>query len=305
MELRHLRYFVTVAEELHFGRAAKRLHLAQPALSQQIQRFEKILGTTLFDRTTRTVTLTLSGQALLPEARQVLRQADRALAVVHQSTSGATGTVRFGSVSSASLTVIPPIARSIKRDYPDVTLELADETSDNQINKIRDGKLDFGIMREVKPSADLTIRPLLSERLVVAFSHDHPLASREVVRIDELAEINLVMFPRNRVTHLHDHISRLFSEDGFEFNVTQEALQFTTILGFVAANVGAAIIPESLSALNIPTLSYAAIDKPSAKSVLSLIYSNDYELNPLLTNILATISKAYPVRRQYPRRIGT
>ena len=304
MELRHLRYFVTVAEELHFGRAAKRLHLAQPALSQQIQRFEKILGTTLFDRTTRTVTLTLSGQALLPEARHVLRQADRALAVVHQSTSGATGTVRCGSVSSASLTVIPLIARSIRRDYPDVTLELADETSDNQIYKIRDGKLDFGIMREVKPSADLTIRPLLSERLVVAFSDDHPLAGREVVRIDELAEINLVMFPRNRVTHLYDHISRLFSEDGFEFNVTQEALQFTTILGFVAANAGAAIIPESLSALNIPTLSYAAIDKPSAKSVLSLIYSNDYELNPLLTNILATISKAYPVRRQYPRRVG-
>lgn len=290
MELRQLRYFVTVAEEMNFRRAAERLHIAQPALSQQISKFEKELRTTLFERTTRRVELTDAGRVLLDEGRRVLAEADHALAAVEQVAHGEVGLLRIGFVSSAALRIVPATVLALQRAWPGVQVELSESTTDRQLSGIADGILDIGLVREVDRAEGIVVRPLTREPLLVAMHSSHPFANRTSVRLVELRDERFLTFPRGQVSRLYDHIAALCHHAGFRLEAAQEAVQFPTLLGLVAANTGVTIVPASLRALHLPDLRYVALSDPQAASTVSVAYRADRQQVPAIRHFLDVAS---------------
>ncbi|KAF0964891.1 LysR family transcriptional regulator [Rhodococcus sp. T7] len=286
MELRQLRYFVTVAEEMNFRRAAERLHIAQPALSQQISKFEKELRTTLFERTTRRVELTDAGRVLLDEGRRVLAEADHALAAVEQVAHGEVGLLRIGFVSSAALRIVPATMLALQQEWPGVQVELSESTTDRQLSAIADGILDIGLVREVDRADGIVVRPLTREPLLVAMHSSHPFAARESVRLVELRDERFLTFPRGQVSRLYDHIAALCHHAGFRLEAAQEAVQFPTLLGLVAANTGVTIVPASLRALHLPDLRYVALSDAQAVSTVSVAYRADRQQIPAIRHFL-------------------
>ncbi|MFE7415822.1 LysR family transcriptional regulator [Rhodococcus sp. NPDC057529] len=286
MELRQLRYFVTVAEEMNFRRAAERLHIAQPALSQQISKFEKELRTTLFERTTRRVELTDAGRVLLDEGRRVLAEADHALAAVEQVAHGEVGLLRIGFVSSAALRIVPATVLALQKEWPGVQVELSESTTDRQLSAIADGNLDIGLVREVDRADGIVVRPLTREPLLVAMHSSHPFAGRESVRLVELRDERFLTFPRGQVSRLYDHIAALCHHAGFRLDAAQEAVQFPTLLGLVAANTGVTIVPASLRALHLPDLRYVALSDAQAVSTVSVAYRADRQQIPAIRHFL-------------------
>ncbi|KWR70620.1 LysR family transcriptional regulator [Arthrobacter sp. W1] len=271
MELRQLRYFIAVAEEMHFNRAAERLHIAQPALSQQIQRLERNLKTQLFVRTTRSVEITDTGRVLLEAARRVVSEADRAQSQVELATQGTTGLLRVGFVSSAALFMLPVMVNRMHEQLPQVRFQLQENTTERQVQELLEGQLDVGIVREIEPIYGITAIALRRESLIVAVPESHPLAGRSNAPLAELAGEEFVVFPRQQVSRLYDLISALCIQAGFHMRIVQEAIQFPTILGLVAARTGIAIVPESLRALQIPGVAYLDLSDENAYSQVSLI----------------------------------
>ena len=282
MELRQLRYFVAVAEEKHFSRAAERLHIAQPALSQQVRRLEHELKVQLLERTTRSVELTDAGRVLLDEARRVLAGADRALAAVHEAADGTTGLLRMGFVSSAALRIVPTLVLALHQQWPRVRLDLQEGTTDVQLDRIRQGTLDVGLVREMVEGLGFAVRPIAKEPLVLAVPDNHLLAGRKRVHIADLAGEQFVVFPRSRVSRLYDHIAALCHQAGVRFEIAQEAVQFPTILGLVAARTGVAIVPASLRALHLPGLTYLNLADKNAYSTVSIVSQPDRQSSPLV-----------------------
>lgn len=282
MELRQLRYFVAVAEERHFSRAAERLHIAQPALSQQVRRLEHEMKVQLLERTTRSVELTDAGRVLLDEARRVLAGADRALAAVHEAADGTTGLLRMGFVSSAALRIVPTLVLALHQQWPRVRLDLQEGTTDVQLDRIRQGTLDVGLVREMVEGLGFAVRPIAKEPLVLAVPDNHRLASRKRVHIADLAGEQFVVFPRSRVSRLYDHIAALCHQAGVRFEIAQEAVQFPTILGLVAARTGVAIVPASLRALHLPGLAYLTLADKNAYSTVSIVSQPDRQSSPLV-----------------------
>ena len=174
VELRQLRVFLTVASELHFSRAAARLHVSQPALSQQIRTLERSLGTPLFDRTSRSTELTPAGRVLLEAAPRVLFEADRATSLVTQAAEGASGLLVVGSVGTALASIAPRILRTVRSRFPDLRLEVSQQDTAAQMVALTEGRLDVGLVREAGPSAAVTVEELVSEPLLAVLPGDHP-----------------------------------------------------------------------------------------------------------------------------------
>lgn len=294
MELRQIRYFVAVAEERHFGRAAARMNVAQPGLSQQISRLERKLGTPLFVRTTRRVALTEAGAALLPEARRIIADTARAESIVGQTIRGERGLLRIGFVSSAALTIVPRLAHTLHDRWPGLTLQLNEMTTEAQLDALGNGRIDVGLGREVGVAAGLIVRPLLRERLYLAVHDSHRLAAHRSAPLAQLAGERFVTFPRQRVSLLYDHIADLCRMAGFELEVAEEAIQFTTILGLVAGNAGVAIIPEPLRALQLPGLRYLALEDEAATSLVSVLYRPDRVDSSPVKKLIAVASAIFP-----------
>ncbi len=286
MEIRQLRYFIAVAEEMHFNRAAARLHIAQPALSQQIQRLERELKTMLFARTTRSVELTETGKVLLVAARRVIMESEDALRSIEQAVEGRTGTLRVGFVGSAALNLIPRIVPPLRQMYPDLELELHELTTEQQLSSLEAGNLDVGIVRDVESLPGITARELTREPLIVALPEDHPLAGQTTLALTDLAEAGFVVFPRQQVSRLYDVISALCLQAGFRMRVAQEAVQFPTILGLVAAKTGIAVVPEGMRALQLPGLRYVPLADEAATSTISLIVTTERSGTPLISRFI-------------------
>ncbi|MER5439432.1 LysR family transcriptional regulator [Streptomyces sp. NPDC002790] len=247
---------------MNFRRAAERLHIAQPALSQQISKFEKDLRTPLFRRTTRHVELTDAGHVLLLQGRRVLAEAEHPLSAVGHAAHGEIGLLRVGFVSSAALGIVPRTVLALQQSWPDLHLELTESTTESQLESISEGRLDVGIVRELDRAAGLTVRPLLRERLVVAVHESHRLADHPCVALADLADERFLTFPRHQVSRLYDHIAALCHRAGFRLEAAQEGVQFPTLLGLVAANTGVTIVPDCLRALRLPALRYRRVDRP-------------------------------------------
>lgn len=242
MELRHLRYFVTLAEELHFGRAAERLHIAQPPLSQQIRQLETELGFELFHRTKRSVKLTEAGKVFLSEVQQILKQLEQAIQIGRQTSRGEMGQLIVGFVSSSAYNILPPILRTFRNCVPGVSLELHELTTHEQLQWLRDGRMDVGFVRSPIEDDIFSFEVIFAESLVVALPETHLLAKDKSVSLRSLASEPFILFPRLLAPGLYDLIISLCQQAGFSPSVTQEAIQMQTIVSLVAGGLGVAIV---------------------------------------------------------------
>lgn len=275
MELRHLRYFVAVAEEMHFGRAAERLGVSQPPLSQQVKDLERELGAELIDRSRRKIRLTHAGRLFLEEARLALSQAEKAARTARRAHRGEVGTLSVGFVGSATYEVLPEALRSFRKRYPNVGLELQTMHGAQQAEAFREGRIQVGFLR---PPVDdsLATRTLLEETLVAALPADHPLAGARKVSLSELAGEDFVLAPRPAGPAVYDRIVGLCQEAGFSPSVAQESAELQTVAGLVAAGMGVALLvgkPEHL--LQHRGVAYREVVDPGATWELAVAWRKD------------------------------
>jgi DNA-binding transcriptional LysR family regulator len=261
LELRQLRYFVTVAEELHFGRAAGRLHMTQPPLSQAIAALEDGLGTALFLRNRRTVALTPAGSALLPEARRILSEAALLPDLARRAASGEAGRLALAFITSADYSVLPPFLRRYSERYPGVQLSLQEATSDVQVDELLRGRVDAGLLIPPLPDrarAELDYMKVLDEPLILC-APAGLLRRKGPVALRNLPPLPLIIFPREISPALHDAILSCFRAAGITPAIGQQAIQMQTIVSLVSAGMGLALVPQSVSNLMRPGVEYRAL----------------------------------------------
>jgi DNA-binding transcriptional LysR family regulator len=276
MELRHLRYFIGVAEELHFGRAAIRLGISQPPLSQQIHALEDELGVRLFDRSSRNVELTNAGALFLIEARATVAQAERAVTVARRAAMGEVGELAIGFNASAPF--VPRVARAIfdfRQGWPAVHLTLSELPRDAQLRALADGTIDVGITRSFQfPTVGpgIAATPLLDERLVVALRPDHRLAQKDSLSLTDLRGEPLVVYSRDLAGGFTDELFDLLRISGVEPEVAQDVREVSTLFGLVSAGVGLTVMAESLCALQAANLVYRPLSDEQARSALWVLH---------------------------------
>ena len=276
MDLRRIRYFVVLAETLHFGRAALRLNMAQPPLSHQIRVLEEELGARLFERNNRRVELTPAGQALLPEARALLAQADRAEAIAARAQRGELGELRVGFTSASALTqAIPPLILAYRRRWPGVYLRIEELTSQEQLTAMLEHRLDVAFVRGTQaPDLPPRLRAirLFEDALVVALPPQHPLGEDDSpLRVGALADENFVMYPEDSGTGIYDQIMALCRRAGFAPRLVQEARSLTTIIGLVAAGLGVALVPASTRSISANGVMYRPLREKAARSAMWVV----------------------------------
>lgn len=280
MELRHLRYFIAVAEELHFGRAAQLLGISQPPLSQQIQALEQELGARLFERTNRRVALSEAGRLFLDEARLVLAQVDKASDVARRAQLGELGELKIGFTTSAPFTSsIPQAIFAFRQSYPAVHLALQEMNSMAVAAGLEDESIQVGIMRPLALPDSLVVVELLREPLVAIINADHPLAqgSEQGLYLAELAAEPFVFFPRTYGSGLYAQLMELARAAGFSPMITQEAGEVMTIIGLVAAGLGVTVLPASYRRMRIDGVVYRNLLDPDATSAVWLVQRKDQQ----------------------------
>jgi len=285
IDLRRLRCFVAVAEELHFGRAARRLNMSQPPLSVQIRELEREIGAPLLARTQRHVELTAAGATLLAEARRLLAQADLAIERTRRSARGELGHLTIGFVSTADYSLLPPLVRRFRARHPDIGLTLRELTGDRQLELLARGELDLGLMYGPLQASGLAGRSVLCERLIAALPTAHPLARRRAVAAKALRGEGLILFPRPLAPGLYDQAIGVCQRAGFAPRIVQEAVQMQTILGLVAAGLGAALVPACMALLKRPDVAYLPL-APAGPWVETIAVSRADDTSPALTVLL-------------------
>jgi len=246
MELRYLRYFVAVAEELHFGHAAQRLGMAQPPLSQQIRRLEQEIGVQLLQRTKRHVELTEAGRAFLEGARGALSQVDRAIEAAQRASRGEVGKLAIGFLGAAAYSLLPSILIAFRNRYPDVEVKLHELKTSELIAALRDGQVQVGFVRLPIQDEALVVEQILREELMVVLPKRHPLASRARISFRDLTQEVFLMPPRQLAPGFHDQVFNLCRQAGFAPKVGTEASQLQTIINLVAAGMGITLVAESV-----------------------------------------------------------
>jgi DNA-binding transcriptional LysR family regulator len=272
IELRHLRYFVAVAEELHFGRAALRLHLAQPPLSQQIRKLEEILGVTLFERTSRSVALTAAGTAFLERAQRTLRNVQRDMEEARSIGHGEVGSLHVGFVGSAVLTNLPAIFRTYRESYPLVRLHLHESFTSKVIEGMQNGSLDVGLLRDGDTVDGLVATPIYSEPFVAVLPASHPRAGQKGISPAALRHDPFVYYPSNAGKRAYEKPLALCEEHGFRPQIVQEAPHWLTILRLIGAGLGVTIAPACVKRIAAPDIVCVPLQtgKPNAKNTSTI-----------------------------------
>lgn len=278
MELRHLRYFIAVAEELNFSRAAERLHIAQPPLSQQIQALEKELGVQLFDRNRRPLQLTLAGQTFLESARLAVTQLEQAVRSTQRVYRGELGCLTVGFTSSIANSVLSDILRAFRERNPDVKLVWRELATYPQIQGLRDRYIDVGFFHLSNGCInddDLSFMTILSEPLIVVLPETHPLAAKSQVPLQALAQEDFVLPTRQLVFGLSEQIYSLCHQAGFVPKVTQEATFMLSILGLVAGGIGVALLPANAQNLQRKGVVYKPIKGQTPTVQMAVVWRRD------------------------------
>ncbi len=300
MELRDLRYFVAIAEELHFGRAAERLYMTQPALSKQLRRLENELELQLLHRTKRTVELTAAGKAFLSEARRVLQQAEQAVQVAKRAARGEVGQLRIAFTASAMHGVLPEILKTFRDRYPKVKLDLTELCTLDQVEALRTEKVDVGFLHPPVDAPFLKLEPLQGESLVVALPQNHPLVERDRLPLEALANEPFILHPRYEGPVLYDQIIDLCRQAGFEPRVVHEEVKNQTRVGLVAAGMGITFVPESLQQAAVSGVIYRPLSGLAPQLQLAVAIKCDRALrsvesdrvSPVLQGFLYIIQQA-------------
>lgn len=287
MELRHLRYFVAVAEELHFGRAAARVRIAQPPLSQQIRQLEDELGVALFNRTRRRVELTPAGRAFLDEVRPLLERAERAAVTARRAGRGEIGRLAIGHVPSADLDVLPRVLRAWHARFPHVEIELHALLPASQLEALRDGHIHVGFIRLPVDQSGLVVEPIQREPLVAALPAGHPAARSTRVRLADLAADTMILFPRRTAPEYYDLILGACRRAGFAPRVLHPG-SMQTNLGLVSAGLGVALMPASIRNLRRAGVAYRPLASPVPQVEMAVAYRRD-ERSAVLPGFLEVV----------------
>ena len=281
VELRHLRYFVAVAEELHFGRAALRLHMAQPPLSQAIRQLEDVVGCELLTRTSRSVSLTPAGVSFLDRARRTLRNVAADVDEARSIGRGESGRLNVGYVGSAMLTFLPDVLRSHLEAYPGVELRLHESFTSRVVEGLVDGSVDVGIVRDVDPVPGLVVAPLLSESFVAVVPATRACAGRDFLSVGELRADPYISPTRTAGARAFEKPMSLFEEQGFRPPVAHEATHWLTILRLIGAGLGVTIAPECVATIATAEVSCVRIEGARVASEVSLVH-REGEARPMV-----------------------
>jgi DNA-binding transcriptional LysR family regulator len=299
IELRHLRYFVAVAEELHFGRAALRLHLAQPPLSQQIRKFEEILGYPLFLRTSRAVKLTSAGEVFLERARRTLRNVEEDMEEARSVGRGEEGFLRVGFIGSAMLTPLPAMLGRYRRLYPKVNLQLHESFTSAVVQKLLKGELDAGFLRDSGPTDGLEIEPLFSEPFIAVVPRKHALAKYKIISAKQLRDEPFVFFSPLAGALAYEKPVSLCEEHGFRPRVVQEAPQWLTIMRLIGAGLGVTIAPACVKQIAAPNVACLSLRRATVQSDIELAYRTGEDR--AIVEAIATVARQSFPQRKRPR----
>jgi DNA-binding transcriptional LysR family regulator len=270
IDLRHLRYFVAVAEELHFGRAAARLGIQQPPLSQQIKQLETELGHALFTRTSRSVSLTAAGEELLDRTRRTLNRLNEDLNAVKRIGRGEVGTLNIGFAGSAMLSALPDVIKSYRREYPDVQLSLREMVTSESVAHLRDGTIDLGFLRDPGEIDGLIIHSLLRESFVAILPAKHRLAKQKSVSATQLKGNPFIFYRRSVGPVAYDRTIGVLERAGFTPEIVQEAMQWPTAIRLVAAGLGVSIAPACVAKMSTPGVVFRRIITKDAFTEIAL-----------------------------------
>jgi DNA-binding transcriptional LysR family regulator len=291
VDLRQLRYFVAVAEERHFGRAAARLHIAQPPLSQQIRRFEAELGEPLLYRTTRSVELAPAGEVLLDRAREILAAVDSAIDDARRAARGEFGRLAIGFTGSSTYELLPAIAAALRTELPGVLLDLRGELlTPAQVARLLDGTLDLGLLRPPVRERDLCTEVLRSEPLIVVLPEAHPLAEMESIPLELLEREPFVTYPSHFRSVLHDAVEDACAAHGFKPVAVHEVAETATLVSFVAAGLGVSLVPASVGNMTVRGAIYRPLAQDTTRVELAAAWRRDDD-RPVLARALEVIRR--------------
>lgn len=286
MELRQLRYFAAVAEELHFGRAAKRMNISQPPLSMQIRNLEEELGTRLFNRTSRQVELTSAGEVFLVRVVQILAALDGAAESARQAGQGNIGRLAVGFIGPAMDAFLPEIIRGFQSRYPKITLALSELGTSRQIEDLYSGKIQIGFARLYRHKPDgLAVQVIWQEPYVLAVPSDHPFARQEKIALSQLKNEPFIMYPRSVQPQLYDSMIACFKKSGFTPNIVQEARTKHTTIALVAAGLGLAVVPSSSRLIGRKGVLFLNIDASLPHIEISILW-REKDKNPVLARLV-------------------
>ena len=289
MELRHLRYFIAVAEELHFTRAAERLHIGQPPLSHAIQVLEADVGALLFLRTKRSVRMTEAGRLFLDDARRILALAENAADTARRAGRGEAGELRIGFTFSTPLTpLFATVINRYRQQFPAVSLTLHEMATQGQLDALQQRRLDLGFVRppEGGNTDGVTLTALRDDPLIAVLRRAMPAARDKTISIAQLKDEAFVMYPANAGTGIYPQIFRLCREAGFVPRIGQVAGEASTIIGLVAAGCGVSVLPASFDRIRMDGVCYRQISDKGASTQL-LLAQRDDERSPLVDAFVA------------------
>ncbi|MDR3590883.1 MAG: LysR family transcriptional regulator [Negativicutes bacterium] len=289
MELKQLQYFLAVADELHFTKAAEKLRIAQPPLSRQIQQLEREVGTMLFQRNNRKVELTAAGEYLKQEARQLfgrINSIKQQIGLIHQ---GVRGRLRIGYVGAVMHSLLPEVLKELRSQYPDVSTLLSELGNEAQITALKNGQLDIGFIRTPLQVDTVVAVPICRETFSVIVSSDHRLGNQVSIQLSDLAAEPFICFSRDCAPGMVDQIVGICNQAGFSPNKIHESSQINTILRLVESNLGYSIVPSSVChGYNLNIRYYELTDIPE-RAEIELIY-NPAAITPLTRNVIRLVA---------------
>ncbi|MDY0811853.1 LysR family transcriptional regulator [Kitasatospora purpeofusca] len=291
LPLPQLHAFTVLAEELHFGRAAARLGIAQPPLSQQIARLEAKVGHPLFVRAPGRVALSPAGRELLPSAQRALAGLADGLAAARAVGSGRAGRLRIGFSASLALTVLPGLLRTFRERFPDVELDIREMTTAPQLAALHEDAVDIGLLREPPPAGEegaLGFRTVLTEPFVAVLPSDHPLAARRTVGVGALAEEPFVLLPRAVGPRLYDRITEVCGSVGFAPRIVQHAVEWQTVCALVGAGLGVSLAPASIRRIRLRGVAFRPVEPGTARTRVAVAWRRD-DPNPLVARLLEVV----------------
>jgi DNA-binding transcriptional LysR family regulator len=293
-DLNQLRCFVAVAEELHFGRAARRLNMTQPPLSRHIQVLERILDVTLLERTSRSVRLTSTGRSFLPEAQRLLRMAEAAAQLAKRVESGTAGSLKIAFTAASSYSFVPTLVAAAMTALPDVHLSLSEMVTRDQVEALLSGQADLGLMRPPIARAELDSLRVVSEPLLAAIPLAHPLAQADAVALSDLDGLPFVMYTAFDARYFHDALVALFASAKVLPRYVQHLSQIHSILALVKAGLGCAIVPASAANLHYDGVALKPLRLSTPVAVeLFMVWRRDHD-NPMIDRLLALVRETSP-----------
>ena len=292
LELRHLRYFLAVAEDLHFRKAAERLYISQPGLSRQIKELEKSMGVQLFDRHNRKVELTPAGLFLQEELKRHLKELEHIIQHTKLLNDGLHGNLKFGYVGSAMQKIIPELLLKFKKKHPDVLFSLKEMDNQKQIEYLLSREIDIGFVRLERVPRGLQSFPILTESFCLVLPSDHTLGAKNFKKLSQLKDESFILFNPKYSPSYYEKVMSIFDDNGFTPIVTHNTIHSSSIYKLVQNNFGISIVPKSLKTEPLNGVKFIELNSIPQRTVLSAVW-NTNNRNPMLKSILPIISNKY------------